>query len=453
MASLIADNGKSGRTWRVQIMVDGVRRTIRIGSMTKADAVRVQGHVEALASSRIAGTPLHEQTALWLAGTPDVLRTRLEKAGLCEPRIPVAPTLTIDQLIDDYKANRFGRLKRSTQQVNEQGFQSLRITLGGATPIDKVTEAGAEDMRHKLLEAGFAEATVRRRCSVASALFRYACRRRWLDRDPFHDAEVPRSAVASKRTAYIDDADARAVLDELPNAEWRLLFTLARWGGLRVGSEPRRLTWADIDWGRGRMRIESPKTEQHDGKAERMVPLFPEVALALREAQDAVGDQGPWALPMLRGRTDASLRKTLERAIKRAGLTVWPRLWHNLRSSRQTELQAIWPGHVVCAWMGNSAAVAARHYLKVTEADFAKASAVTQIPAHSDEKPRENAGKPETPEKRKTPVITVLSGFHGGSKIAAEGLEISKDSPGETQIPTSRDANFGALPHDRGGRK
>ena len=41
-------------------------------------------------------------------------------------------------------------------------------------------------------------------------------------------------------------------------------------------------------------------------------------------------------------------------------------MFHNLRSTRQTELAERYPIHVVCAWMGNSRAVAQEHYLQVT---------------------------------------------------------------------------------------
>ena len=40
---------------------------------------------------------------------------------------------------------------------------------------------------------------------------------------------------------------------------------------------------------------------------------------------------------------------------------------------RQTELTEKFPSHVVCAWLGNSRAVAQDHYLQVTDAHFAQA--------------------------------------------------------------------------------
>jgi hypothetical protein len=57
----------------------------------------------------------------------------------------------------------------------------------------------------------------------------------------------------------------------------------------------------------------------------------------------------------------------LLKIIRHAGLTPWPKLFQNLRSSRQTEFAESFPSHVVCAWIGNSETVAAKHYLQVTD--------------------------------------------------------------------------------------
>ncbi len=55
-------------------------------------------------------------------------------------------------------------------------------------------------------------------------------------------------------------------------------------------------------------------------------------------------------------------------------VTVWPRLWHNLRASRQTELEQQFPTHGVYSWLGNSERVAARHYWQVRDSDFERAT-------------------------------------------------------------------------------
>ena len=60
--------------------------------------------------------------------------------------------------------------------------------------------------------------------------------------------------------------------------------------------------------------------------------------------------------------------------ISDAGLELWPRLFHNLRASRQTELENQFPTHVVCQWMGNTPKVAGKHYLQTTEDHFQMAA-------------------------------------------------------------------------------
>jgi hypothetical protein len=65
-----------------------------------------------------------------------------------------------------------------------------------------------------------------------------------------------------------------------------------------------------------------------------------------------------------------NLRTQLERIIAKAGLKPRPRLFQNLRSMRETELAEQWPEHVVCAWIGNSKAVAREHHLQVTDEHF-----------------------------------------------------------------------------------
>jgi hypothetical protein len=99
------------------------------------------------------------------------------------------------------------------------------------------------------------------------------------------------------------------------------------------------------------------------------VPLFPE----LRPYLEAAFEQAqPGTVHVITRYRDlnANLRTQLRRIIRRAGLTPWPKLFQNMRASRETELAAEHPIHVVCAWIGNSALIAHKHYLQVTEADF-----------------------------------------------------------------------------------
>ena len=54
-------------------------------------------------------------------------------------------------------------------------------------------------------------------------------------------------------------------------------------------------------------------------------------------------------------------------------MNCWPKLFHNLRTRRQTELTARFPLHVVCGWIDNSAPIADKHYLQITDDHYADA--------------------------------------------------------------------------------
>jgi len=122
---------------------------------------------------------------------------------------------------------------------------------------------------------------------------------------------------------------------------------------------------------------------------------------------------------------DCNLRTQLFRIISRAGLSAWPRLFHNLRASRETELVREHPIHVVCAWIGNSERVARRHYLQVTDADFEKATSNPTSPMHADGRTGPHVEK-ETAVK---PAITDCTAVH----IPSTGREQTGFHPGKTE--------------------
>jgi hypothetical protein len=174
------------------------------------------------------------------------------------------------------------------------------------------------------------------------------------------------------RGHFVSLNEADRVLDACPDAEWRLLFALSRFGGLRCPSEHLSLRWGDIDWANNRIRVPSPKTEHIEGKESRVIPMFPE----LRPHLEAVFEQAEPGTEFVITRyrsANANLRTQLERIVRRAGLEPWGKPWQNLRSTRETELMECFPAHVVCGWIGNSEAVARKHYLQVTDEHFDRA--------------------------------------------------------------------------------
>ena len=109
--------------------------------------------------------------------------------------------------------------------------------------------------------------------------------------------------------------------------------------------------------------------------------------------------------------------------IKRAGLVAWPRAWHNLRSSRQTELTETFPSHVVTAWLGNSERIAEKHYLQVLDSHFDKAvSADCMHPCMQNGD--ETTGKAQHTERagnKKAPDLQGLTATYVSSSIRQMG--------------------------------
>jgi hypothetical protein len=62
------------------------------------------------------------------------------------------------------------------------------------------------------------------------------------------------------------------------------------------------------------------------------------------------------------GWKNANLRSQMIRLLCRAGVSRWPRLFHSMRASGQTELQSKFPLHVVCSWLGNLPRITQQSY-------------------------------------------------------------------------------------------
>ncbi|MHC4329877.1 MAG: tyrosine-type recombinase/integrase [Planctomycetota bacterium] len=252
--------------------------------------------------------------------------------------------------------------------------------FGENKPLREITPGDADQWRLYLLGQGLAENTVRRRCKMGKQFFRAAMKRRLIPSNPFEELKGAVKGNA-KRLYYVKREEAEQVLEACPDAQWRVIFALCRYGGLRCPSEVLLLRWADVDWERSRMLIHSPKTEHHEGGESRMVPLFPELVPYMREVFEAAEPGSEYVVTRYRS-TNCNLRTQLHRIIRKVSLKPWPKPFQNLRSTRETELAERWPEHVVCAWIGNSRAVARKHYLQVTDEHFEQAA---QLPNPIDE--------------------------------------------------------------------
>lgn len=372
MASLLTLKNKQGEPngrWAVQFVdADGQRKTVRVGKMNQKQAEAVQRHIEQLVSKSISGHAVPDTTAVWLNGIGDELHGKLEAVGLVTSRNKNCDAL--GPFIDDYIASR-SNLKDRTIHLLKETRDSLIDRFGAEMTIQEFSDGDAEDFRQYLLGRGLAENTTRRRCGRASQFFRYAVKKRLIASNPFDD--ITKSVGTNKaRYYFVKREDAEKVLEACPNADWRILFALARYGGLRSPSETLTLQWCDVDWDNERILVRSPKTEHHEGKESRLIPMFPELKPHLEAAFDDAPVGAKFVVQRYRDQ-DANLRTHLQRIIQKAGVKPWPKLWQNLRATRETELVKDFPIHVACEWIGNSVAVASKHYLQVTEDHYEQA--------------------------------------------------------------------------------
>lgn len=365
------------------ISPDGSRKYLRVGRLALDSAKSIASRVEQLVEARTLGEPFGRDLAVWVRGLEPRLRDKLAAVGL----VAAQERFTFIAFVDSYIARgqrEDGKpAKPNTIAIWNRTRRYLCGFFGEDRPLQGITKGDVKDFvaflrteqlnaEGKVIRKSLGDETIRRTCGHAFQFLQDAVDRELIDRNPFKDADRATSSGDRRRQFFVTREITSRVLDALPDAEWRLLFALSRFAGLRCPSEHLCLRWSDVDLAAGRMLVTSPKTEHHDGKESRTVPIFPELRPYLEEAYDLAIDGTEFAITRYR-QSNANLRTSLIRYIRRAGLEPWPKLFNNLRSSCQTELEEHFPSHVVCTWLGNSERVAREHYLQVTEAHFERA--------------------------------------------------------------------------------
>lgn len=125
---------------------------------------------------------------------------------------------------------------------------------------------------------------------------------------------------------------------------------------------------------------------------------------------------------------NANLRTKLARVIRKAGVDPWPRLWHSVRASCESDLAQSFPLATVTKWLRNTPSVALRHYVDPTEAAFDRAA--TWIPT--------GGSKSGSPAAQKA----------AQQAAAGNGRDSQKDGVNDDGVPTC--ATPCDSPHDYG---
>lgn len=361
-------------SWRVQFMppLGSRRQILRLGRVTKRVAEEIRIHIERVVESRRAGLPLEERSEKWIATLPERLRQRLIETGVIQDGGRRVRT-TLSGFIDDYLSARTD-IRPGTHSNLRVARMWLEKHFGVSREMDSITPGEAEFFRDWLkTEGGLAENTIRGICRKARQFFRSAFRQRLIRENPFAGMKrLTDLASPDERKFYVSRSLAEQVLASCPTDQWRLIFALCRYGGLRCPTEILALKWSHVDWQKEQFTVTCIKTARYDGRETRTVPLFPELRPFLEACFRAKDRDSEWVISRIRN-PKTNLRTQMQRILKRAGITPWSKLFQNLRSSRESELMKLHGVEVACAWIGNTPAVATKHYLQITDEDYLQA--------------------------------------------------------------------------------
>jgi integrase len=292
----------------------------------------------------------------------------MAKAGLIEAS---GEALKITELFARIQAH--STIAPATAKIYSRICGSLVECYGSDIRIDRITTADAERWQVWLRQSGLAKATVAKYTNCVRGAFNRAVRWNLLESSPF--ARLKSGAQTNpNRQAYISAEVFRSILSTEGDPKWIAVFALLRWAGLRCPSEVRNLRWSDMDLRSDKMqlRVRSPKTEHHEGREQRIVPIVPELQPILADYVRSCKSREELLFPSLP--SSVNLRNRFKRLLSKAGVTAWPRLFQNLRASFSTDLVERFPSHVAAAWCGHTVAIQQSAYLIQRDAHFKAAT-------------------------------------------------------------------------------
>jgi integrase len=382
VASVVTPKDNPRHRW-IQVFVDGKRKTIRLGVSNNRAAEKHKQVIETLLACKTAKLALAPDVAEFIGALPDDIRARYERAGLIGAKAvePEVPKNLLGPFLKNYFESRALDVKKSSQVVFSHTHKRLIEYFGVDREIESITAADARAFRKWLAgtnkrdkatgKTGLSINTVKRRTGFCKQAFAQAVTDGIIDRNPFEG--LPASVTSNKdRAFYVDLETFNKVLAKAPNARWKALLALARLGAFRIPSEAEGLKWEHVLWEAKRIRVvDSSKTEQHAKRAIRIVPMVPAIERELLAWFAESTEGAERVFPDIDG--DTNLRTQLEKILKRAGVTQWPKLWQNLRASGSTDFARTLPSHVAAAICGHTEQVAKEHYWQVTDSDMTDA--------------------------------------------------------------------------------
>ena len=405
MASVTKDRGG----FRIRFYDgNGDRKQIRLAGINQETAEQIGRHIDILNIAKISGEPMRERpTADWLRKTGQKIHDKLAAVGLVASRSSSGLRDFMAEYMADGKTSDGRPAAKNTLKKWKQAQQVLDEFFGNKN-LREISHDDAVKFRRWLDTKTLGENGKRTHISVAKMFLNAAKRRKLVDENPF-EFQKASLVLDRSRDFYLSTANAAKIIAACPDTQWKLIFALWRFAGLRK-MEIFQLRWEHVLWDQGRMLVTIPKTAHHEGKGSRFVPIgdiLPWLEAAFDEARE-----GTQRVVTRFTESNVNLAKPFEKIIESAGLTVWPKLIQNLRASCETDwLDAGNPAHVVARWIGHSVKVQNDNYAQVDDHHFeqfnANAKAIQiQAAAEAEQAASENVelsavAPPVAPKARK----------------------------------------------------
>ena len=354
----------------IQFVENKRRYTIFLGSKSysRKTAERLKEIVETLQYYRRNGITVPDPaTELWLKNAPEALRAKLAKTGL----ITVIRSKTCKEMWDGCLKSKTG-VKPATMTAYHASQRIFFESFSATESIELLTPERLLEWKQAMLTE-YATASVAGYIKVAKMVFGWAMEQEWLRKNPM--ANIPKGSFINRNNdRIISMGEYAKLLVSCPNQEWRTIIALARIGGLRCPSELRQLRWSDINWEHNRFLVRSPKTEQHENRHERIVPLFPELHTELKQHLLSDATEGnAFVIQGYQG-TSWGLGNQFQKIADHAGLGTIKRPFDNMRLSRSNEVRAKWDVLKENLWIGHSGKVMKDHYAVLSDEEYADAA-------------------------------------------------------------------------------
>lgn len=372
--------GKDGRKQLQFVSIDGKRKSLYLGDVSKDFARDMGKHIDHLVRCRRTEEEPKRSTQSWVR---DVLPQWKNVATKLTELDILNTDHKQDEIFADFVESYISSrrdVKPGTIKTWSQASQKVRSFFGRRS-IKSLTVKDGKDFLRWLKTpkdqggAGHKGETPSKHLGHVRGFLNEAVDAEVIASNPFRKVKANRTPQKDRKQ-MVDVQDVLRVIEVAPDAEMKAIIALSFWGGLRTPSEHYVLKWNAIRWDENMMTVLAPKTEGK-GKVSRETPLFPELLPYLLDLQEVSKHTGPddYVIQKRRMQSEANLRGRMARLCIKAGVERWPKIFQNLRSTRQTILEQFYPRGTVCEWMGNTEDVAEAHYIQ-EQKEFRKVAAL-----------------------------------------------------------------------------